>query len=112
MQLAPGPAYLSSFWDLQLWYAFLSSSVQQNENRKLDLQKAQIEDKKKRRLEEAQHDRDAARTSIHDRYRIVTLLLAAVPGLLLGAFTWYRRSSRAADCQHKSPTPPQQMPAQ
>ena len=70
--------------------------VQQQENRKLDLEKAQIDDNKKRRLEEAQHDRDAARKGIHDRYRIVTLLLAAVPGILLGAFTWYRRNARAA----------------
>lgn len=70
--------------------------VQQQENRKFELEKAQIDDQKNRRLEEAQHDRDAARKGIHDRYRIVTLLLAAVPGLLLGAFTWYRRSARAA----------------
>ena len=53
-------------------------------------------DKKRRRLEEAQHDRDAARNGIHNVYRIVTLLLAAVPGLLLGLVTYLRRSSRAA----------------
>jgi len=70
--------------------------VQQNENRKFELEKAQIEDRKNRRLEEAQHDRDAARTGIHDRYRLVTLLLAAVPGILLGLFTYRRRSSRAS----------------
>ena len=70
--------------------------VQQQENRKFELEKAQIEDKKKRRLEEAQHDRDSARNGIHDFYRIVTLLLALVPGILLGAFTYFRRSARAA----------------
>lgn len=70
--------------------------VQQNENRKLDLEKAQIDENKKRRLEEAQHDRDAARTGIHNRYRLITLLLAALPGLLLGLLTYFRRSSRAA----------------
>ena len=60
------------------------------------LAKAETEDRKNRRLEEAQHDRDAARTGIHDRYRLVTLLLAAVPGILLGLFTYRRRSSRAS----------------
>lgn len=70
--------------------------VQQNEKRKLDLETAQIEEKKNRRLEEAQHDRDAARSSIHNQYRLITLLLAALPGLLLGLITYFRRSSRAA----------------
>jgi len=70
--------------------------VQQNENRKFELETAQIEEKKNRRLEEAQHDRDAARSSIHDQYRLITILLAALPGLLLGLITYFRRSSRAA----------------
>lgn len=70
--------------------------VQQNENRKFELEKAQIEGRKKRRLEEAQHDRDAARNGIHDSYRLVTLLLAALPGILLGLLTYLRRSSRAS----------------
>jgi ABC-2 type transport system permease protein len=70
--------------------------VQQQENRKLDLEKAQIEGQKERRLQEAQHDRDAARKGIHDKYRIVTLLLAVLPGVLLGLFTWFRRGARAA----------------
>ena len=70
--------------------------VQQNENRKFELETAQIEEKKNRRLEEAQHDRDAARSSIHDQYRLITILLAAFPGLLLGLITYFRRTSRAA----------------
>ena len=70
--------------------------VQQQENRKLDLQKAQIDDQKKIKLEEASHDRDAARKGIHDSYRLVTLLLSAVPCLLLGVLTLVRRTSRAA----------------
>ena len=70
--------------------------VQQNENRKFELEKAQIEDRKSRRLEEAQHDRDAARTGIHDSYRLVVLVLAALPGILLGLLTYLRRSSRAS----------------
>lgn len=70
--------------------------VQQNENRKFELEKAQIEERKSRRLEEAQHDRDAARTGIHDSYRLVVLVLAAMPGILLGLLTYLRRSSRAS----------------
>ncbi|MGC6487254.1 MAG: Gldg family protein [Planctomycetota bacterium] len=70
--------------------------VQQNENRKFELEKAQIEDRKSRRLEEAQHDRDAARAGIHDSYRLVVLLLAALPGILLGLLTYLRRTSRAS----------------
>lgn len=70
--------------------------VQQNENRKFELQKAQIEDRKNRRLEEAQHDRDAARSGIHDSYRFIVLVLAALPGILLGLLTYLRRTSRAS----------------
>lgn len=70
--------------------------VQQNENRKLELETAQIEEAKNRRLEEAQHDRDVARDGIHDSYRWITLLLASLPGLLLGLFTYFRRTTRAA----------------
>ena len=70
--------------------------VQQNENRKFELQKAQIEDRKNRRLEEAQHDRDAARSGIHDSYRFIVLVLAALPGIPLGLLTYLRRTSRAS----------------
>jgi ABC-2 type transport system permease protein len=70
--------------------------VQQNETRKLDIEKAQIEERKNRSLEAAQHDRDVARAGIHNSYRLITLLLAGLPGLLLGLFTYFRRSTRAA----------------
>jgi ABC-2 type transport system permease protein len=70
--------------------------VQQNENRKLEIETAQIDERKNRRLEEAQHDRDVARDGIHNSYRLITLLLAGLPGLLLGLFTYFRRSLRAA----------------
>jgi hypothetical protein len=70
--------------------------VQQNENRKLDRETVVIEQNKNRLIEKAQHDRDAARSSTHDSYRFITLLLALLPGLLLGLFTYFRRSMRAA----------------
>lgn len=69
--------------------------VQQNEKRKFDLEKAQIEDRKKRRLEEASHDRDAARNNIHDSYRQWIMLLAALPGILLGFATYFVRAQGA-----------------
>lgn len=72
------------------------SRVQAVEQRKLDLQKAEIEAKKKRALEEAQHDRDAARKGVHDSYRGVTLMLSILPGLALGILTLVRRGTRAA----------------
>jgi ABC-2 type transport system permease protein len=70
--------------------------VQQNENRKLEIETAQIGERKNRRLEEAQHARDVARDGIHNSYRLITLLLAGLPGLLLGLITYFRRSTRAA----------------
>lgn len=70
--------------------------VQQNENRKLDRETVVIEQNKNRLIEKAQHDRDAARSSTHDSYRFITLLLALLPGLLLGLFTYFRRGTRAA----------------
>jgi ABC-2 type transport system permease protein len=69
---------------------------QQVQNRKLENERAAIEEKKQKRLEEATHDRDAAKKGIHDRYRVTTLLLSIVPGLLLGVVTYLRRSARAA----------------
>ncbi len=69
---------------------------QQIEQRKLENERARIEDQKKQRLEEASHDRDAARSRIHDGYRSVTILLSVLPGLALGVLMFLRRSSRAA----------------
>ncbi len=70
--------------------------VRQVEQRKLDNEKARIEEQKKRRLEEATHDRDAARSSIHRGYKLVSLLLSVLPGFLVGVLMFVRRSSRAA----------------
>ena len=61
-----------------------------------DITLTQIDERKNRRLEEAQHDRDAARNGIHDSYRLIVLALAALPGILLGLWTYQRRSARAS----------------
>jgi ABC-2 type transport system permease protein len=68
----------------------------QIEQRKLENARAKIEDQKKQRLEEASHDRDAAKKGIHDGYRLVTVLLSLLPGLALGMLTFLRRNARAA----------------
>lgn len=65
------------------------------ENRRFESEKADIEAKKKERIEQAQYDRDAARNRIHNGYRVLTVLLAPVPALLLGIATFLRRRSRA-----------------
>jgi ABC-2 type transport system permease protein len=69
---------------------------QQQENRRFELAKAKIEDEKKMKIEEAAHEREEARDRIRNGYRGITLVLAALPGLLLGFVTLIRRSSRAA----------------
>jgi ABC-2 type transport system permease protein len=65
------------------------------ENRRFETEKADIEAKKKERIERAQYDRDAARARIHNRYRVLAVLLAPIPALLLGVFTFTRRRARA-----------------
>ncbi len=70
--------------------------VQQVEQRKLENEKAKIEEQKKRKLEEASHDRDAARHVIHSVYRWGALGLSVLLPMLLGVVTFLRRNSRAA----------------
>jgi len=70
--------------------------VRQVEQRKLENEKARIDEQKQRRLEEATHDRNAARRSVHATYQSVALLLSVSPGLLLGLLVLARRASRAA----------------
>lgn len=70
--------------------------VETVENRRFEAEKANIEAKKKERIEEAQYDRDASRRAIYNRYRVSTLVLAPVPALLFGIWTFVRRRQRAA----------------
>jgi ABC-2 type transport system permease protein len=70
--------------------------VQQAESRRLELAKARIEDEKRMTIEIAAHDRDQARAGVQEGYRLLTLLLAALPPLALGVLTFLRKSARAA----------------
>ncbi len=72
------------------------------ENRRFESDKTDIEATKKKRIEMAQYDRDASRRSIHNGYRILTVLLAPLPALLFGLFTLLRRMSRASAIVPKS----------
>ena len=70
--------------------------VETVENRRFETEKADIEAKKKVKIEQAQYTRDASRRTIYNRYRVYTLLLAPVPALVFGIMTFLRRRARAA----------------
>ncbi len=70
--------------------------VQQVENRKFENEKAKIEEAKRRKLEEATHDRDAAKRGINSTYRLTTMVFCLAPALLLAVAMFVRRNSRAA----------------
>jgi ABC-2 type transport system permease protein len=70
--------------------------VESVENRRFEAEKADIEAKKKLRIEQAQYTRDASRRTIYNGYRVFTLLLAPLPALLFGIATFFKRRSRAA----------------
>lgn len=77
-------------------------TVQSAEQRKLDMAKARIEDDKRAQIEMAAHKRDEARRGIHNRYRILTLVLAVLPALGVGIATFLRRRSREASIVPKN----------
>lgn len=76
--------------------------AQENENNRLQLAKAQIEQKKQRAIERAAHQREQDRRAIHNGFRILTLLLAPIPALLVGIMTWMRRRGQQARIVPKS----------
>jgi ABC-2 type transport system permease protein len=71
------------------------AEVENRENRRLELTKAQIEDQKEASIQVAAYERDAGRDAVANGYRLVTLVVAILPGLLLGLVTLFRRHSRA-----------------
>ena len=72
------------------------AEIEAVENRRFELEKADIEAKKRKTIEHAQFERDRDKGVIQARYRLLTLSLAIVPPLLLGILTLIRRMSRAA----------------
>jgi ABC-2 type transport system permease protein len=70
--------------------------AQENENNRLQLAKAQIEQKKQRAVERAAHQREQDRRGIHNRYRFFTLVLTPIPALMVGLMMFLRRKQQQA----------------
>jgi len=68
--------------------------LEEKENRKLELAKAQIENDKQTRIEVARHDRDSQKRALYNSYRIGMIVLSVVPALAFGIATFLRRRAR------------------
>ncbi len=71
-------------------------TIQNNENRKLEIAKARIEDGKRSKIELARHERDSSKTRLYNGYRSLMLLLAPLPALAMGLIMFVRRRAREA----------------
>jgi ABC-2 type transport system permease protein len=71
-------------------------TIQNNEQRKLDISKARIEEQKRGRIEIARHERDTGKARLYNGYRVMMLLLAPLPALAMGLMTFVRRRAREA----------------
>ena len=77
---------------------------QQVETQKLEVAKAEIEDEKRRKIEDARVDREEAIQRIQNRIRAAALILPPLPALLLGGLIFF---SRARDEKPgREPQPP------
>jgi len=70
--------------------------VEKTETRGLELEKGQIDARKRERIEKAAHTRDEARRGIYNGYRGWTLGLSLVAPLIMGVVTFLRRRAREA----------------
>lgn len=68
--------------------------AQENENNRLQLAKAQIEQEKQRNLERAANQREIDRRAIHNQFRVGTLFGVVLLPLAVGIVTFFRRMSR------------------
>jgi ABC-2 type transport system permease protein len=68
--------------------------AQENENNRFQLAKAQIDRDKQRAIERAAHRREEERRLVHNSFRAWTLLVVALPPLLVGCFVFFRRRQR------------------
>lgn len=68
--------------------------AQENENNRLQLAKAQIEQAKNRAIDRAAHKREEDRRAIHNGFRFWTLLATPIPALAVGLLVFFRRRSR------------------
>ncbi len=68
--------------------------LEEKENRKLELKKAQIENDKLTKVEIARHQRDSQKRSLYNAYRLGMMALSILPALALGVLTFLRRRAR------------------
>lgn len=68
--------------------------AQENENNRLQLTKAQIDQAKNRAIDRAAHKREADRRAIHNGFRFGTLFITPIPALAVGLLVFFRRRSR------------------
>lgn len=69
-------------------------TIQDNENRKLEIAKEQIEEGKQEVIDQARHLRDQQKLGLYNGYRWSMMLIAPLPALLMGFLTWGRRRAR------------------
>ena len=69
-------------------------TIQDNENRKFEIAKEQIEEDKRELIDQARHVRDSQKLGLYNGYRWLMLLIAPLPALLMGFVTWGRRRAR------------------
>ena len=72
----------------------LLAQQQQVENRRLNVEKLEIEAQRDRAKEQAVLDREQGIQGIHGRIKALAILLPPLPALLLGAFIFAQRSRR------------------
>lgn len=69
-------------------------SIRQNEQRRLDVRKAEIEREKLDKIREATHRRDTQKREVQAVYKGWTLVLTPLPALLMGLVMFFRRRAR------------------
>jgi len=69
-------------------------SLEETENRRLQVRRAAIEDEKKRAIEESQAKMELEVRAIQRRIKWLAVVLPPVPTLLLGAWVWGRKRRR------------------
>jgi len=69
-------------------------NLQDVENRRLDVEKAKIEDQKRKKIQESKADTEQKVRSIQNQIRALAILLPPLPSLLLGLIVFGVRMKR------------------
>lgn len=71
-------------------------TLENSENRKLELERARIDAEKRVRIETARHQRDQQKLGLYTSYGSTMLLLSVLPAIAMGLLTFARRRAREA----------------